>query len=484
MNPFNLLTVLQTLVDFFEGYFFQQLYDDFFEKRFEKKAWNHLGIVPIYVMFQYIKKWILPADYRIFHITENLILTFFFLFFLGWCFYKQIGGIQIFLIVSFMAVQEMSRILTLIFPYIADLLTNMISKKMKHHVFFFTILIVDGIWIMAYLIRMFLMYGSLKSIRDHFHEKHFPVHSVELQFLLIPGLTSLCISILLNLMMFRIGEGGEEEFLFDIYPVLRLFIPVLLALSLASILYGVKLFQDMILLNRERNSRMVLEKQIKSMQEDRAETKRVQSGILRMKHDMKNTLSVIMQLTSKDETREELSHYLAGLNQTLNSLEYRFHTGNTVADALLNRKYHEIMVSMPDLKLETDGLIFPHIFAVQSYDIGIIIGNTLDNAVRACQKLKMEKSEAEIYIKLSSFQRRKMFFLEIENSFNGKLILEKSSEFPVSDKDSREIHGMGLINIKYVAEKYHGAVEWEVKDKVFNLSVMLKNEETNENNII
>ena len=113
---------------------------------------------------------------------------------------------------------------------------------------------------------------------------------------------------------------------------------------------------------------------------------------------------------------------------------------------------------------------------IEGYDMGIVVGNALDNGVRACEKLKMEKPEAEIYIKLSSFQRRNMFFLEVENSFDGKLLLEKSSEFPVSDKEQGELHGMGLANIKYAAEKYHGAVQWEVRGTAFILSVMLKNE--------
>lgn len=476
MNHFNLLMVLQTLVDFFEGYFLQQFYSDFFEERFSKKVPNRLGVVAVYIVFQYIKKLFLSADYRMFHITENLILNFSFLLFLNLCFYKNVGVISVFLVVSFMAIQETSRIFTLIVPYTADLLINMVCQKVENHAFLFTVLIVDVIWILTYLIRILIMYGSLKSIRDHFYDKRFRIHSVELQFLLIPGLTSLCISILLNFIMFRSGEGGEQEFLFDIYPALRLFMPIMLALSLLSILYAVKLFQDMILLNRERNSRAILEKQIKNMQEYMEETKRVQSGIRSMKHDMKNTLAIIMQLTSKDEGKEELYHYLAGFNQTMSGLEYRFHTGNTVVDALLNMKYHEIMLSMPDLKLETDELIFPDLFAIQSYDIGIIAGNALDNAVCACKKLKAEEPEAKIYIKISSFQKRKMFFLEIENSFNGKLILEKSSEFPVSDKDDGEIHGIGLTNIKYAVEKYHGAMKWEAKGMVFVLSVMLKNE--------
>jgi len=34
LNPFNLVMLLQTLVDFFEGYFLQQFFGGFFEGRF------------------------------------------------------------------------------------------------------------------------------------------------------------------------------------------------------------------------------------------------------------------------------------------------------------------------------------------------------------------------------------------------------------------------------------------------------------------
>ena len=476
MNHFNLMMILQTLIDFFEGYFLQQLYSDFFEERFQRKEWNNLGAIIIYVAFQYIKKLILPADYRMSHIAENLLLTCFFLLFLGVCFYKKIGAVSIFLVVSFMAVQESSRILTLIFPYMADLLTDIMRQHAERNSFFLTVMIADGIWILAYSIRILIMGFSLKRIRENFHERHFCIHSAELQFLLIPGLSSLCVSILLDLIMFRTDEGGREEFLFDAYPALRLFMPVMLLLSLMSILYGAKLFQDMVLLNRERNSRAVLERQIKSMQEYMEETRRVQSGIRSMKHDMKNTLAVIMRLAPEGEGKEELSRYLSGFHESMAALEYRFHTGNTVADALLNRKYHEAMAAMPDLKIDADRLLFPKTFAVEGYDTGIIVGNALDNAADACRKLKIQQPKAEIYIKLSSYERRNMFFLEVENSFSGKLLVESWSEFPVSDKEQGEIHGMGLANIKYAAEKYDGAVKWEVRGTAFILSVMLKNE--------
>ncbi len=466
---------LQTLVDVFEGYFFGRFCGDFFQGRCRNSLWNESIVVLAYVMLQYVRKWILPSDYRVFHIGENLFLTAAFLFLLILVFYRNVGAVSVFLVVSFMVIQESCRILTLIIPYMADVLTGIGGRQGERGNLLFTVLIVDGVWILAYAARVAVMYVSLKSIRGNFREKRRHFHSVELQCLLMPGLAGLGFLVLLNLMMFRVGEGGEQEFLFDVYPVLRLSVPVMLALVLLSVLYGVRLFQDMLLLNRERNSRAVLERQIKSMREYMEETERVQSGLRGIRHDMKNTLAVLMELTAREQGREELRRYLSGFHQAVSSLECRFHTGNAVADALLNRKYHEAVKEIPDLEMDAGELVFPDSWAIESYDLGIIVGNALDNGVSACRELKAENPEAKVYVRLSSFQRRNMFFLEVENSFNGRLRLEKGARFPVSRKEDGQSHGMGMANIKYAAEKYHGAVEWEVRGMCFVLSVMLEN---------
>jgi len=138
------------------------------------------------------------------------------------------------------------------------------------------------------------------------------------------------------------------------------------------------------------------------------ETQRMQSGIRSIKHDMKNTLSIIKQLASENSEapNTELYRYISGLSQTMNSLESRFKTGNIIVDCLLNMKYQEAICMIPDLKIDVDNLLFPQTLTVESYYIGIIIGNALDNAIDACKKLKIEKPEADVYIKLSCFNKR------------------------------------------------------------------------------
>lgn len=286
---------------------------------------------------------------------------------------------------------------------------------------------------------------------------------------------------LLRIIMVTV-EDSVPKILYDRYPIMVVVIPAILLLSLLSILYGVKLFQDMIHWNREKSSRIVLEKQISSLQEHMDEMERIYSGIRGMKHDMKNTLAVIQRLSGGDgaEGNGELQAYLSEMNRSLEKLEIRFKTGNTVVDTLLNMKYHEAVRDVPGLKMEADKLLFPQGLEIHSYDIGVILGNAMDNAIEACRKLKAKEPEAGAFIRLSSLQKGNLLILKVDNSFDGRLVRRRQGEFPITDKADKKSHGLGLANIKSTAEKYQGTMDFRVKDRVFILSVMMKNERRNE----
>ena len=134
------------------------------------------------------------------------------------------------------------------------------------------------------------------------------------------------------------------------------------------------------------------------------------------------------------------------------------------------------------LDFQTDNLIFPENLTIQSYDIGVILGNALDNAIEACQRLIQRYPQAEPFIRLSSFQRGKYFFLEVANSFDGTLKQNRQSEFPATLKNEKQIHSIGFANMKKTAEKYDGAVDFSVEGNpgmpgfaIFTLSIMMKN---------
>ena len=461
-----------------QGYLLQYFLGSFLEGRGKDRHINGLLVTASYGALRLGINFILPSDYDSIRTVLKVAVIFVAIVLLALLFYKGIYGITAFLAITYMAVSEITFFLSYMLMQISGNLFELwVWLLGKGYISADTL---EGlVQITAVVLQMFfygifivLLYFALRKINESFRDKDYRVQRTELYFLLVPGMVGLLICVLLRTIMITI-ENDVPKLLYDRFPILIIIVPAILSLSLLSIRYVVKTFQDMIALNREKNSRIILEKQIENMQEHMEEMERIYSGIRSMKHDMKNTLAVIMQLAGREEA--ELQTYLSELNQNFDNLEFQFKTGNTVVDTLLNMKYHEAIRIIPDIRIDAERLLFSDEMHIQSYDIGVMIGNALDNAMEACRKLKAEDPEAETFIRLTSFKKGKMIFIEVENSFNGRVVKKKQSEFPVTDKTDKREHGIGLLNIKHTAEKYHGAVDWSVDGKVFTLSVMMKN---------
>lgn len=479
---------LQVMLALGRGYCLQYFFGNFLECRIKDRRIGGLAVIAVYAALDILVSALLPSELQSAGSVRKTLLFFLVIVMLALLFYKGFHAVTAFLTVTFLAVGEIVFFLSYtlmrlsggLFDFLVWLLEkDYIGADMLEQL---ASVIVIAVQFFFYSIFLVLSYVILRKIAESFRDKDHDIHRTELYFLIVPGMAGLLICVLLRIMMITI-EDDVPQILYDRYPVFNFLVPAILILSLLAIFYSVKTFQDMIALNREKNSRIIMEKQIGNMQEHMTEMERVYSGVRSMKHDMKNTLAVIMQLAAQNggEENTELQAYLSELHQTMDRLDMEFHTGNAVADTLLNMKYHEALSALPDIRFDAQGLLFPETFNIHSYDIGVILGNALDNAVEACRKLKAEDAWAEAFIRLYSFQKGKMFFVEVENSFDGTVIRRHWSEFPATDKADRETHGIGMANIKSVAEKYHGAVEWTVSGNVFTLSVMMKNERRPEN---
>ena len=110
---------------------------------------------------------------------------------------------------------------------------------------------------------------------------------------------------------------------------------------------------------------------------------------------------------------------------------------------------------------------------LKAYDLGIILNNGLDNAIEACVRLHRQKPESKLFITIRSFCVKNMFFIEIENSFDGAILLDKDSGFPITTKEDKEVHGIGLKNIRNCATNYDGGVDCIIEKETFTLSVMV-----------
>lgn len=467
----------------FQGYCLQYFIGSFLESRMQNRKVNALAVTVLYGVLRLGAGFFLPKSYGSFGTFVKLAAIMCTILVAVLLCYRGVEKITVFLIGAFMAVNEISFFLSYMIFKLEDKLFRLwdweiVSEHMPSLEVYYmvSVIIVIGLNVLRCVAASALLYFSLKRIVKDYREKDYFIHRTELLFILAPALVSLMICTLLRVTV-ETTESSTPELLYDRYPSLIIIVPVILLLLLFSIMSSVKLFQDMIGWNREKSSRIILEKQVGSLQEHMGELERVYSGIRGMKHDMKNTISVIMQLSIGKE--EELQAYVEELNRTMDRLEFRYKTGNTIVDTLLNMKYHEIINIIPDLQMDVEGMQFPEKLFIQGYDVGIILGNALDNAMEACRKLKEKEPDAKTFIRISSSQRRELYFLKIENSFDGRLVRDAQKEFPMTDKADRNNHGIGLANIKSTAEKYQGTMDFKIKDRVFVLSVMMKNEGRN-----
>ncbi|MDE6433025.1 MAG: ATP-binding protein [Lachnospiraceae bacterium] len=486
---YKMVELLYMAVVLFQGYCLQYFLGSFLESRW-KSRWNGLCVAVLYAAGLYgisrMFNQVLTTGYNGYReAVWKLALSLCILVVLALCFYKAFRLITVFLVVAFQAVADISKYAAVILLAImGDGVVAIWNRCVEKGLFKSDralMMTLNGsmlaVQIFQYLVIAMLLFISLRKIVRDFKEKDYEIHRTELMFLLIPAAAGLLICVLLRIIIVTL-EDNVPEMLYDRYPILVVVLPAILLLSLLSILYGVKLFQDMVYRNKAKSERVILKNQVRSLQEHMEEMERIYSAIRGMKHDMKNTLAVIGQLSM--EEKGELQEYLADLNQTFDRLDMRFRTGNTVADTLLNMKYHEAVRLVPDLEMDVDKLVFPQDLKIHSYDIGIILGNAVDNAVRACRKLKEKEPGADAFIRFVTLQKGNLLVLKVENSFDGKLVRRPREEFPVTDKPDKENHGMGLANIKNTVEKYHGTMDYMVKGRVFILSMMMKNERGNE----
>ena len=96
-----------------------------------------------------------------------------------------------------------------------------------------------------------------------------------------------------------------------------------------------------------------------------------------IRHDMKNHINVMESLLKNGRTKE-LQEYIETMRTDVYELSNKINTGNFEIDAVINNKI-SIMGKL-GIRLE-DNIVIPENMEFEPYDMVIIIGNLLDNAV-------------------------------------------------------------------------------------------------------
>lgn len=243
----------------------------------------------------------------------------------------------------------------------------------------------------------------------------------------------------------------------------RIRIIAVLAVSI-SLLGIFLLLYEMYRVAREftRNARLDRENQLLAMESRRyMELQTYLDNTRRLRHDFRQHLHVIAGLTETGQL-EELKSYLHQYESELS--EHRPSLcANAAVDALAG--YYDHAAGQQSVPVEWK-LALPRQLPMPEADLCTILGNLLENALHASQKLPPEQRRVQVMAQMLS---PAMLGLVVENRYDG--MLKKQQGILHSTK--HEGTGIGLVSAEMVVHKYNGNLHLETEEQIFRVNVLL-----------
>lgn len=182
-----------------------------------------------------------------------------------------------------------------------------------------------------------------------------------------------------------------------------------------------------------------------------------------VRHDMVNHLSSL-RFFVKSKEYEKTEEYLEKLLNQCEKQRETVHSGNVIIDSIMNYKLQE----MENKNIEADCEIqVPESLEIESFDMTVILGNLLDNAIHACSKIEPGARKIKIDIRFN----KGILVIKVKNSYNG--IVDYENEEIVTTSGDRQNHGIGLQNIKKAVERNHGVLDIVHTVEYFLVTAML-----------
>lgn len=205
-----------------------------------------------------------------------------------------------------------------------------------------------------------------------------------------------------------------------------------------------------------------LETQIKSQYAYYQKLEQVTRETRAIKHDMKNHLIVMRGMAEKGDMTA-VCDYLENLQSTMDNVSIILHTGNSIVDSIVNEKYEIATAKEIDMAVN---IALPEEIDISPMDLCVMVANTLDNAIEACDKIESGKDKS-----ISIYGRHERGYLSFIVSNTVVKDVHISHDTIITDKADKLNHGYGLQNIKNSVKRNDGKLHIECKDQMFSIYI-------------
>ena len=182
-----------------------------------------------------------------------------------------------------------------------------------------------------------------------------------------------------------------------------------------------------------------------------------------MRHDFKYHQNVLLDFMQKGETGRAIEYPKGQQAETLQH-ELMHFCDNQVINALLIWYAGRYEKSEIDYTFK---VALPEKLSVSDYDMCIVIGNLLENALEANLRLANGRK-----VDLDIILHNEQLVLKIGNSFKAPLVKEKM----VMDDATNALtnsRGLGLRNVQIVMDRYNGKLFIKQVENIFTVTVLI-----------
>jgi len=329
----------------------------------------------------------------------------------------------------------------------------------------------------------FVLFGLiLNSVLDLFNETAnyiFGINSVT-----VSNLVFVLITVIAAFIILAVGRNNKSGASVDILENVPVIVYIVIFLSTLSTYYTMMLPKDseftqrnsyilligstflviicvvfiilkyISIIQAQNNAQLQIESQLKQYEE----LLNKNQDIKRFRHDYKNNMFAISSMLNNGKI-DEAKKFIEQMNNSIQSTEIIFATGNYLADAIISHK--AAVAAEKGIDVHFDGTIPSS--GIANNDLCTVLSNALDNAIEG----SAEWSSGTINI--TSSESGDGAIIAFSNPVLKKINIKNNRI--ASSKKFKKNHGFGIENIKSAAKKYNGFVTLECTESIFTIKV-------------
>ena len=181
----------------------------------------------------------------------------------------------------------------------------------------------------------------------------------------------------------------------------------------------------------------------------------------KMRHDLRHHITAIKELTNQKQY-DALEDYLEGYENSSEQTEWPVLCDNHAANAVLTYYRQRALQKQIPLSIHVS---LPAELKLEAWNLGVLLGNLLENAFEASEKLPQELRSVKIYAKIAKGN----LLITVKNHWNGEFTILNDRIYSTKHEGA----GIGLSSVRSMAEANGGQFYLTPDKDEFEVSLVL-----------